>query len=58
MTFENEGLPADLAEAVAELRIAFFRNVTARILGPRLIVPLEQELQQHCRPYRRNDKIA
>ena len=60
MTFENEVLPADLAEAVAEFRIAFFRSVTARILGRRFIVPLEQELQQECRPHRekREDRVT
>jgi len=59
MTLENEVLPAELAEVAAEFRIAFFRSVTARILGRRFIVPLEQELQQHTAGHaRRNVKFA
>jgi hypothetical protein len=59
MTFDNEVLPAELAEVAAEFRIAFFRSVTARILGRRFIVPSEQELQQHTAGHtRRNVKFA
>ncbi len=50
MNFDNEILPAELAEAPGQ---------NCRNLGRRCIVFLEQELQQHCRPHqgKRQDPV-